>query len=516
MQGEMTDALLLPQDHRQKLWQRLIETIEEYARGVDQAPVAPEVSAAELRKMLARWDFAAPATAAAALDFAAKNLWRYQVHAPHPRYYGLFNPAPTTMGIVADTLVAAFNPQLAAWSHSPFAAEVEQHLIRCLAGRFGYDPAKTEGTFTSGGAEANHTALAVALLRAFPEVGRRGLLALRSQPLLYLSPQAHDSFVKAARLTGLGTDAVREVAVDAALRMRADDLAARVAADRADGHAPFLVVATAGSTSAGAIDPIAAVAEVTERERLWLHVDAAWGGAAALLPELRQVLAGIERASSITFDAHKWLSVPMGAGLFLTRHPGLLERTFRVAAGYMPRAVGQPQVADPFEHSMQWSRRFIGLKLFLSLAVAGWQGYEEAVRHQVTMGGRLRRGLAEEGWTVINDTPLPVVCFVRRGGGRTAPIDAVAADVVASGEAWISTVHLESGTALRACITNYRTGPADVDALIASVGRAWKRRSAGDTGEQGTPGEAGKSGASADAGEAGEPGASADSGLPSH
>jgi aromatic-L-amino-acid decarboxylase len=506
MQGEMTDALLLPPDERLKLWQRLIEIIEEYVRGVEQVPVAPAASAAELRKMLARWDFATPTPATAALDFAAKNLWRHQVHAPHPRYYGLFNPAPTTMGIAADTLVAAFNPQLAAWSHSPFAAEVEQHLVRCLGGRFGYDPAKTEGTFTSGGAEANHTALAVALLRAFPEVGRRGLLALRSQPLLYMSPQAHDSFVKAARLTGLGTDAVREVAVDAALRMRADDLAARIAADRADGHAPFLVVATAGSTSAGAIDPIAALAEVTERERLWLHVDAAWGGAAALLPELRHVLTGIERASSITFDPHKWLSVPMGAGLFLTRHPGLLERAFRVAAGYMPHAVGQPQVADPFEHSMQWSRRFIGLKLFLSLAVAGWQGYEEAVRHQVAMGARLRRGLADHGWTVINDTPLPVVCFVHRGSGRTAPIEAVAGDVVASGEAWISTVHLESGMALRACITNYRTGPADVDALIASVGRSWERRSAGESGasdeldEPGGPDEPAESGASAESG----------------
>jgi glutamate/tyrosine decarboxylase-like PLP-dependent enzyme len=476
MEAETTDALLLPPEERQRLWRRLIEILERYVREIDQAPVAREATVAELRELLARWDFAVPQSAAAALDFAAASLWRYQVHTPHPRYYGLFNPAPTTLGIAAEALAAAFNPQLAAWSHSPFAAEVEQHLVRLLAARFGYDPAKAEGTFTSGGAEANQSALAVALLRAFPEVGRRGLLALRSQPLLYLSPQAHDSFVKAARLTGLGTDAVREVAVDGALRMRPDDLEARIAADRADGHAPFLVVATAGSTSAGAIDPIAALAEVADRERLWLHVDAAWGGAAALLPELRQALAGIERAGSITFDPHKWLSVPMGAGLFLTRHPGQLERAFRVTAAYMPRA-GEEQAADPYAHSMQWSRRFIGLKLFLSLAVAGWQGYEEAIRRQVAMGDRLRRGLAEAGWTVVNDTPLPIVCFVRRGGGRPVPpLEAVAADVVASGEAWISTVHLESGTALRACITNYRTGPADVDALIASLGRAWERQ----------------------------------------
>jgi aromatic-L-amino-acid/L-tryptophan decarboxylase len=127
---------------------------------------------------------------------------------------------------------------------------------------------------------------------------------------------------------------------------------------------------------------------------------------------------------------------------------------------------------------MQWSRRFIGLKLFLSLAAAGWQGYERAIRHQVAMGDRLRRGLAGQGWTVVNDTPLPIVCFARRGAGGAAPLEAVAADVVAAGEAWISTVHLDSGQALRACVTNYRTGPADIDALIASVGRAWQRQQA--------------------------------------
>ncbi len=485
VQGEMTDALLLPAEERQDLWRRLIEAIERYVRGVGEGPVAPRTNAAELRELLAGWDFSAPVAAGEALDFAVANLWRHQVHTPHPRYYGLFNPAPTTLGIAADALVAAFNPQLAAWSHSPFAAEVEQHLVRAIAGRFGYDPAKCEGAFTSGGAEANHTAIAVALLRAFPEVARRGLLALRSQPLLYLSPQAHDSFVKAARLTGLGTDAVREVAVDGSLRMRPDDLAARIAADRADGNAPFLVVATAGSTGAGVIDPIPALVEVAARERLWLHVDAAWGGAATVLPELRPALAGIERAASITFDAHKWLSVPMAAGMFLTRHPGVLERTFRVAAGYMPRTPPQPvpagasgHPADPYAHSMQWSRRFIGLKLFLSLAVAGWQGYERAIRHQVAMGDRLRRGLAGQGWTVVNDTPLPIVCFARRGAGGAAPLEAVAADVVAAGEAWISTVQLDSGPALRACVTNYLTGPADIDALIASVGRAWQRQQA--------------------------------------
>ncbi len=259
--------------------------------------------------------------------------------------------------------------------------------------------------------------------------------------------------------------------------MRPEELAARIAEDRAAGCSPFLVVATVGSTSAGAVDPVAELAQVAaEAGGLWLHVDAAWGGAAALVPELRPLLDGTSRADSLTFDAHKWLSVPMGAGVYLTRHAGILERTFRVAAGYMPRDGEALPVADPYAHTMQWSRRFIGLKLFLSLAVAGWEGYAEAIRHMTAMGERLRARLREEGWEIVNDTPLPVVCFVEAAAPileRRERLERIAAAVVASGEAWLSTVALgEAGPALRACVTNHRTGPGDVEALVAALGRA--------------------------------------------
>ncbi len=471
--------LMLSADDRRALWQRLIEAIEAYTEEVGSARVAPRLDPEEIRGLLARFDFGAPVEPNEALDFAVGGLWRHQVHTPHPRYFGLFNPAPTTMGIAADALVAAFNPQLAAWSHSPLAAEIEQHLVRAFAERFGYDRERAEGTFTSGGAEANHTALLAALLRAFPEVGRRGLLALRSQPVLYVSSEAHHSFWKAARLCGLGTEAVREIPVDGELRMEVDELRAAVERDRREGCSPFMVVATAGTTAAGTVDPLPAIADLADEERLWFHVDAAWGGAAALDSALRPILAGIERAASITFDAHKWLSVPMGAGLFLTRQTGVLERTFRVAAGYMPRDAGDLSVADPYAHSIQWSRRFIGLKLFLSLAVAGWRGYEEAIRHQTAMGELLRERLRAASWEPVNRTPLPVVCFVdstRPDGGSGAYLDAVAADVVGSGDAWISTVRLgEARPALRACITNVRTGPADLDALVTALGAARRR-----------------------------------------
>jgi glutamate/tyrosine decarboxylase-like PLP-dependent enzyme len=469
--------LMLNDRARADLWRRLIEVIEGYLTKIDSTRVSPELDVEKIRAELAGRDFAEPAPAVEALDFVADAMWRFQVHTGHPRYFGLFNPASATMGIVADALVAAFNPQLAAWSHSPFAAEVERHLVRAFGQKFGYDLSVADGVFTSGGSEANHTALLTALASAFPDFGERGLRALAAQPAFYISSQGHHSFLKAARASGLGAAAVREIPVDDDLRMDVGALADRVKRDRAEGFRPFMVVATAGTTGAGVIDAVDELAEVASREGAWFHVDAAWGGAAALVPELRAALCGIEKADSITFDAHKWLSAPMGAGLYLTRRPAILNRTFGVATSYMPRDATGLEVVDPFTHSIQWSRRFIGLKVFMSLLVAGWGGYAEAIRHQAAMGDRLRQGLLESGWGVVNRTPLPVVCFVDRAlweGASAEYLEAVCKSVVASGEAWLSIARVgDDGRAvLRACVTSYRTNDADVDALVDLLNRA--------------------------------------------
>jgi glutamate/tyrosine decarboxylase-like PLP-dependent enzyme len=183
------------------------------------------------------------------------------------------------------------------------------------------------------------------------------------------------------------------------------------------------------------------------------------------------VLSGIERADSITFDAHKWLSVPMGAGLYLTRDCAILDRTFRVATAYMPKEAAGLDIVDPHLHSMQWSRRFIGLKVFLSLLVAGWDGYADAIRHQTAMGAALRGRLASAGWEIENRSPLPVVCFSRPDLDEDR-LKEIAMRVVASGESWISTTLLAgSKLVLRACITNFLTEESDLAALVESLKR---------------------------------------------
>jgi len=465
-------TLMLAQAARAELWQRVIETIEAYATEVERLPVSTEPNPSEIRARLAPFDFAQTVAPDDAVEFVAACLRQYQVHTPHPRYFGLFNPAPTTMGIAADTLVAAFNPQMAAWSHNPFAAEVEMHLVRAFGTRFGY--AETDGTFCSGGAEANHTAVLTALTHTQPEYGRGGARALAAQPVLYISAEGHHSIIKAARLCGLGTDAVREIPVDEKLKMNCEALVAQIERDRNAGCAPFMIVATLGTTNSGVLDPIAELARIAAQNNLWLHADAAWGGAAAFVAELRPLLAGIERADSITFDAHKWLSVPMGAGLYLTRHTDILTRTFRVANAYMPRAVEtEHDISSPYEHSMQWSRRFIGLKVFLSLLVAGWDGYAQAIQQQTAMGALLRRELEQNDWTIVNETELPLVCFVDQQNEAAEHLTAIAAQVLATGRAWLSTTRLGTGQhVLRACITNYRTDEADVRALVQAVNEA--------------------------------------------
>jgi glutamate/tyrosine decarboxylase-like PLP-dependent enzyme len=328
-------------------------------------------------------------------------------------------------------------------------------------------PADTRATFTTGGAEANLSAVVVALTRAFPSYGEHGLRHLSADPTIYLSAEAHHSFHKIAHLTGLGRRALRPVATDANLKMNLDDLARQVAADRKNGHSPFLVVGTGGTTGAGVIDPLPELAQFCRTQNLWFHVDAAWGGAAILSPRLRGHLAGIEAADSITCDAHKWFSVPMGAGMFFCRHPEAVAAAFHAETSYMPAKTPGATV-DLYTNSLQWSRRFIGLKLFLSLAHQGEDGYVRMIEHQAEMGDLLRRSLQSAGWRIVNQTPLPLVCFTRDGLDPARFLSALHERQIA----WMSQVQLGGGApVLRACVTSFRTQQSDVEWVVGEMSR---------------------------------------------
>jgi glutamate/tyrosine decarboxylase-like PLP-dependent enzyme len=286
-------------------------------------------------------------------------------------------------------------------------------------------------------------------------------------PRIYASKESHLAWFKIAHQTGIGRDAVQLVPTDGAGRMDAAALQAAVERDRAAGCLPVMVAATAGTTNAGMIDPLVQIRQIARDNGLWYHVDAAWGGAICASLKLGEIMAGIEIADSITLDAHKWLAVPMGAGVILCRDQGLLGRTFGIETSYMPEGVAG---LDPYANSAQWSRRFMGFKLFLSLAVVGRDGYAAMIGRSVDLAKRLQDILAASGWTVVNDPSLAVVCFVDEHSGVDPAV--VAKRVVERGEAWISVARFEGRPVLRACITSHRTTEADLERLVEALNAA--------------------------------------------
>ncbi len=395
-------------------------------------------------------------------------LREWNVQITHPRYFGLFNPSVKPASVVADALVSLFNPNLAARAAAEGACVLERFTLERFLGLLGFPVETSEASFTSGGAEANHQAVLTAMAHRFPRAIEEGVGALDRRPVLYVSADAHGSMAKAAQASGLGSRAVRRVPLDGRRRMDPEALGRLVSADRAAGLEPFLVAATAGTTAAGAVDPLEAVAIVAAREGLWLHVDAAYGGIALLSRRLKPLLSGIEQADSVTWDAHKTLSLALGAGMFFSRHREAVARAFGIEAGYMPRSAEGEE--DPYATTLQWSRRFLGLRVFMTLAAEGTSGLAEDADRVAALGHELRARLTQAGFTLLNDSELPVVCFThpRIDAGEVRGLD-ILDRVLRSGRAWISHVSLSGRFALRACVTSYLANEADLDCLVEEV-----------------------------------------------
>jgi glutamate/tyrosine decarboxylase-like PLP-dependent enzyme len=444
---------------------------DEFAKvesAIADGPLVPHVTAAEIRAYLgSRFDFKQALPLDEVVADVERMLRKWQVQVTHPRYFGLYNPSVTLASVVADTMAAMYNSQLANWRTSPAANEMERHTLAWLAGKFGL-PADSIATFTSGGSEANLTAVVAALTRALPEYGERGLRHLDGDPTIYLTEETHHGFNKIAHMTGLGRRSLRIVATESNLRLNVADLARRVTEDRGNGLLPFMVIGTAGTTAAGIIDPLIEIAQFCKAQGLWFHADAAYGGAAAVSPNLRDHLAGIEAADSITCDAHKWLSVPMGCGMFFCRHRDSVAQAFRSDVTYMPAKPANEDASatfNPLTHSAQWSRRFIGLKLFMALAQHGEAGYAEMLDHQARMGDVLREALAATGWHIVNSTPLPVVCFTRDG---LVPSQLVA-ELRERQIAWMSDAEIGGIQTVRACITSFKTTEKDIAWVVRQM-----------------------------------------------
>lgn len=395
------------------------------------------------------------------LDEVCREMVEKGFHVPAANYFGLMNPTPTYMGVLAEALVAALNPQLATLARSQLASKIELETVRWIGERVGW-PGEFNGTFTSGGNEANFSGLALALAARFPNWVEEGVAAIGGRPVVYASAEAHHSLDKSAGLLGIGRKALRRIAVNEDLQLDPQKLESTIAGDFAAGARPFCVVATAGTTNSGTVDDLTAISDICRRHDLWLHVDGAYGAAAIFSDQYRDLVRGIERADSLTIDPHKWLAMPFAAGLVLTCHPEMLERAFSVAAPYMPKAAGA-RLPDNSRISTQWTRRMNSLKLWLTLRVHGRKAYGELIDHQL----ELSRGFAAwvrraEHFELAAPQILPIVAFRLKSAGFTPGQLAEAhcrlvEEITQSGQRWISETVVNGQSVLRMMVISYLT-----------------------------------------------------------
>jgi aromatic-L-amino-acid/L-tryptophan decarboxylase len=410
------------------------------------------------------------------LDDICRAMVDQGFHVPAANYFGLMNPTPTYMGFLGEALVAGLNPQLATLARSQLASKIEVETLRWIGERVGW-PGDFNGTFTSGGNEANFSGLAMALAWKFPTSIDDGVASIGARPLVYASAESHHSLDKSAGLLGIGRKALRRIAVNERLQLDPRSLNQAIESDQASGHKPFCVVATAGTTSSGIIDDLSAIAEICRYHQLWLHVDGAYGGSLIFSNKHRHLIVGIEQADSITIDPHKWLAVPFAAGVILTSHPEILERAFAVYAPYMPKAAGAV-LPDNSKISTQWTRRMNALKLWLTLKVHGRKAYEEHIDRQMI----LARGFAD--WVRTSkhfelSAPMIVPILNLRVKGLADPKQravlhtAIVDDVTRDGQRWISETIVNGESVIRVMVVSYLTEERHLialqDALVAAA-----------------------------------------------
>ena len=462
---ELTGAML-------DLWAELLERMREL-------PVTPMAAAGDVAAEMSLPIPEAPLPPDEIAALLRPLIFEHSALCGHPGFLAYISGSGTVPGAAADLLAAGLNPNVGGWSLSAGATELELHLMRWMAERFGL-PAGAGGLMTSGGAASNFTALKAARDARAPatcgptESTGMGLV-------LYASGEAHATIAEAADMMGMGERAVRSIPTDGGFRMRVDELERAIADDLAAGLRPFCVVATAGTTATGAIDPLPAVADLCERHDLWLHVDAAYGGAAAFSPQLGPLLDGIARADSIAFDPHKWLYTPQPSACLLARDPqqapgGVLDRRGLCAedAEMSGRGVNIGELGP------QWSRAFIALKVWMSLAAHGTEAYARRIAHDVDLAryldARVRQHPDLEPMCPVT---LSIACFrYAPDGVDDATLDALnerlMIEIRRDGRTFPSNAVLGGRYSLRACFVNHRTEADVVDDLVdaaVSLGR---------------------------------------------
>ena len=475
----------------QRFGERVMNFITHYLVSLDQDPILPgDLDPQRLQGLfdepLPRLPQGIDSTFQEFIEKIAAN----SVRVGHPRFLGWIRPSSLAAAVFAESLAAALNQSVAIWDGAPAATEVELRVLEWLKDISGFAP-QAGGLLTSGGSVANLVCLLAARTAAGPQVREYGLAG---QPAftLYITQETHYSVLKAAEMMGIGRRNVRSIPVDAGLRMEPSALAEQIQADRQAGFQPLAVAATLGTVNSGACDDLLALGQVCQGQGVWLHIDGAYGGIAALVPEKRPLTAGLAQADSLAFDPHKSLFIPFEAGCALVRDPGFLRETFAMEADYLPNTEmdepGKPGLPINFrDYGPQLSRSFRALKIYLALKVYGVDAFAAELSRLYSLAAQFADRVQSAGdLELLAPAPLGIVAFRylnQPPGQRSnqAPwLDAlnlhIATEVQRRGRAFLSSTRIHGKYALRACFVSFRTREDDLDVIldeVRSVGRAY-------------------------------------------
>ncbi|WP_167756417.1 MULTISPECIES: pyridoxal-dependent decarboxylase [unclassified Amycolatopsis] len=455
--------LVLSPAERAQAADALARFVDSYEESLPTRPILPDVDRDTLAKLLAE---PFPAEGIGVEGFFADLRDRIAPNSTtiaHPRFLAYVQGPPNGIAPYADAISAVLNQNCNFWQLSPAASVVERSVVQWLAGLFHLGPS-AGGILTNGGSGATKDAITTALTDRRPDFRGRGLQSGAPPLVLYTSEEAHRCVDKAAATLGIGLDHVRHIPTDDEFRLRVDLLADAIAADRAAGLEPFCVVATAGTVTSGSIDPVGPIADLCERENLWLHVDGAYGALFVLADSARETFAPLSRADSIALDPHKMLFTPLEAGALVVKDAAKLRAAFAFSSSYLTVAEDDLML-DFMDYGPQLSRSFKALKVWAALRTFGVDAFREAAERCLRLAARLgERVAAEPGLDLLNPVTLTAVC-VRIDGRRDKEYPALLAQLADEGTALLGPARLHGQTAIRACVANYRTTEADIDRI---------------------------------------------------
>jgi len=470
------------------LGHRIVDQLAGFLESMPHGPVTRDESPSAVRAAL---DLTGPLPEIGTdpgllLEETAQLLFAHSLFNGHPRFFGYITAPPAPIGILGDFLAAAVNPNVGAWTLSPAATEIESQTVRWIAEFIGY-PANCGGLLLSGGNMANFVCfLAARAAKAGWDVREQGASGDSGRRLrVYCSAETHTWVQKAADIGGLGTASIRWIATDGKLRMDVAALRRQIEADTATGDAPILVIGTAGSVSTGAVDPLPQIGALCREYGVWFHIDGAYGGFAAAVPEASTDLRGLGQADSVAVDPHKWLYAPLEAGCALVRDPEALRAAFSY---HPPYYHFEERVTNYVDYGPQNSRGFRALKVWLALKHVGAAGYRNMIAEDIRLSQAMAEAVSRHPELQLMTQDLSIATF------RYVPhdlrpklqkaqvqlyLDAVNRELVdrlqRGGETFVSNAVVDGHYVLRACIVNFHTAQSDVEAvpdIVARIGRS--------------------------------------------